>query len=71
MKTQKEVGSEKPISSEEKVFERIQLEAKKNMQPIPFRYIVETKYMYCEIEGKNPSMFAEKIDGEWIVFFEM
>ena len=57
-------------SEEEKVFERIQIEAKINCQPIPSNFFVEGKFMYCIIPLQNPSVFAEKVDRKWIPFFE-
>ena len=55
----------------ENCFRRIQREARKNLQPVPFQYWIEEDEMFCEIPLHNPSIFAEKKDDKWIAFFEM
>lgn len=51
-------------------FRRICEEAKRNQEVIPFSYFVEGDSLWCEREGMNPSIYAQREGTEWIAFFE-
>jgi hypothetical protein len=59
------------MTEEEQCFNRICEEAAENMQPVPFGYFIDGNNMWCEREGMNSSIYAERINREWIAFFEV
>lgn len=58
-------------NEEEQCFNRICKAAEENMQPIPSTYFIDGDCMWCEREGMNPSIYAERVNGEWTAFFEV
>lgn len=58
------------MSEEEKCFKRICKEAEANLQVIPSSFFLVGDEMWCEREDLNPSIYAERINGIWVQFFE-
>jgi hypothetical protein len=62
-------GGEKK-GEEEECYKRICENARENMQNVPFAYFVNGNDLWCEREGLNPAIYAERKGAEWIAFFE-
>ena len=58
------------MTEEEECFNLICRAAEENMQPIPFNYYVDGDNLWCECNGMNPSIYAQRINSEWVAFFE-
>lgn len=58
------------MTEQEQCFRRICEEAEENMQAIPSGYFIDGDRMWCEREGSNPSIYAERANGEWVAFSE-